>query len=54
VSILVIRERLNVLTGQPVRVDPPAEIDEQDLDWLQRMWQDTDALDWEIMRASAR
>lgn len=50
---LVIRERQNVLTGEWVPLDPPAIIDADDLDWLQRLWLEGDELDYELMRSAA-
>lgn len=49
---LPICERMNTFTGEWLPVSPPVQIHTDDLDWLERLREDTDRLDYEIRRAS--
>ena len=49
-----IHERMNIFTGAWVRLDPPQEVHTDDLDWLERLWEESDRLDYELMRAGAQ
>jgi hypothetical protein len=48
----MIYERRNVLTGEWIKLRPPAEIHVEDIDWLERLWLESDRLDYDIWRAS--
>jgi hypothetical protein len=45
--------RFHSLTGELLPLDPPVEVHHDDVDWLLRLWEEGDLLDWELMRAGA-
>jgi hypothetical protein len=45
-----IHQRVNCVTGEQVRLDAPAEIHHDDVDWLLDLWLETDRLDYELWR----
>jgi hypothetical protein len=46
-----IHMRLNAYTGEFVDLSPPVVIHHEDLDWLARLWEESDRLDYELWRA---
>jgi hypothetical protein len=51
-SFRTLHGHVNPMTGAITWFDEPVEIHEDDIDWLMRMWDEGDLLDWEIWRAS--
>jgi len=49
-GIVRIHQRVNCVTGEQVRLDAPAEIHHDDVDWLLDLWLETDRLDYELWR----
>ena len=53
-GFVMIHERQNIFTGEWLPLSPPVEIHTDDIDWLERLWLDSDQLEYELMRAGAR
>lgn len=52
-GIVSICERAHAATGEWLPLDPPVEIHHDDVDWLVKLWEKGDLLDFEIWRAGA-
>lgn len=46
-----IHARRNAVTMEWMPLDPPAKIHADDLDWLERLWEESDLLDYKLWRA---
>lgn len=52
-AFMCLHGRINQITGAFVKLAPAVEVHPEDLDWLERLWAESDRLDFEIWRAGA-